>query len=99
MHSLTIPIVLLVPVSCGARVLASGLGAGQKTVVFGTAPNPLAGNLAPQDTGTNNTIGIVSECTYVQRGKVSEVYDANIAARPPQINYESTELNASHPGH
>ncbi len=33
-HSLTIPIVSLVPVSCGARVPTSGLGAIPKTSVF-----------------------------------------------------------------
>ena len=41
--------------------------ADQKTASFRDCPSQLAGTLAPQDTGTNNTIGMVSECTYVQR--------------------------------
>jgi hypothetical protein len=69
------------------------MGRRQRTTVFGTAPSPLAGTLAPQDTGTvrygtNDTIGMVSVCTDVQRrvGKVLQVYDAKNAARPPQIH-------------
>ena len=39
----------------------------RKLLVFGTVPSPLVGTLAPQGTGTNNIIGMVSECTDVQR--------------------------------
>ena len=73
--------------------------AGRELAAFGTAPSPLAGTLAPQDTGTNDTIGKVRECTDVRKvGKVRQVYDANIVARPPQINYKSMQLNTRRPG-
>ena len=43
---------------------------------------------------------MVSVCTYVRKvGKVRELYDANIVARPPQINYKYMQINTRHPGH
>ena len=38
-----------------------------KLLDFGAAPIPLIGTLAPKETGTNNTIGMVRECKDVQR--------------------------------
>ena len=43
----------------------------RKLIVFGTAPNPMAMTLAPQDTDT--TIGKLRMCTNVQRDKVRSV--------------------------
>ena len=76
--------------------------AAQKTASFRDCPSPLAGTLAPQDTAT--TIGKIRVCTDVQRGEVpvrtyGPLYDANIAARPPQINYKSMQLSTRRPGH
>ena len=43
---------------------------------------------------------MVSVCTDVRKvGKVRQVYDANNAARPQQINYKSMQLNTRRPGH
>ena len=61
-------VVLVLLPACGPEVVCvtTRTNAGtpyRKTLVFGTAPNSLAGTLAPQDTAT--TIGKVHVCTNV----------------------------------
>ncbi len=46
-----LPMVLVVGASCGPALCELG-GQHRKRSVFGTAPSPLAGTLAPQDTNT-----------------------------------------------
>jgi hypothetical protein len=71
--------------------------AARELAVFGTAPSPLARTLAPQYTDTtfgNLPYACAHTCNVVKYGPL---YDANIAARPPQINYKSMQLNMRHP--
>ncbi len=72
----------------------------QKTAVFGTAPSLLAGTLAPQDTGTNDTIGMVSECTNVRKvGKVRSVVRCQHCRPAPanQLQIHATKYQAPGP--